>query len=120
MPVSKILIVDDEAHIRKLYTDMLSREKFKTDAAPDGEEALRKIAESDFDLVILDIEMEDTSGLELLKKIKAIRPNLPVILNTAYSIYMSDFNTWMAEDYIVKSSDITRLLQKVKELVPHE
>ena len=107
--MKKLLVVDDEDHIRKLYTDVFTREGYKVETAATGDEALAKAAATSFDLVILDIELEETSGLELL--------NLPVILNSAYSTYKADFHTWVADGYILKSSDITPLREKIKELV---
>jgi len=68
------------------------------------------------DIVVLDIELENESGLNLLRQYKDQKPNLPIILNTAYSMYMSDFKTWMAEAYILKSSNIQPLIDKIKEL----
>lgn len=112
-----ILIVDDENHIRKLYTEFLTREGYQVMSVAGGKEALEIVAHRKFDLVILDIELEDASGLEILKRFKSEHPDLPVILNSAYSIYKSDFSTWLADAYILKSSDITSLKEKIKELV---
>jgi len=116
--MADILVVDDESHIRKLYTELLSRAGYKVEAASSGEEALEISGRKKFDLIILDIELEDASGLEILKQLKAGQPDIPVILNSAYSIYKSDFNSWMADAYIMKSSDIKALKDKVEELVP--
>jgi DNA-binding response OmpR family regulator len=113
----RLLIVDDEDHIRKLYKDYLSREGYEVVTAASAEEALKIAAEIGLDLVVLDIELEETTGLEVLKKIKEQYPALPVILNSAYSTYKSDFHTWVADAYVVKSSDIVPLKEKIKELV---
>ncbi len=115
--MAKVLIVDDEAHLRLLYKKVLTKDGHQVLDAATGEEALRLVEQETLDVVILDIEMGDTDGLELLKRFKALKPKLPVILNSAYSIYMADFKTWMAEDYIVKSSDIQPLLKKINEVV---
>ncbi len=113
----RLLIVDDEDHIRKLYKDYLSREGYEVVTAASADEALKIAAEIGLDLVVLDIELEETTGLEVLKKIKEQYPALPVILNSAYSTYKSDFHTWVADAYVVKSSDIVPLKEKIKELV---
>ncbi len=115
--MKKLLVVDDEDHIRKLYSDVFTREGYQVETAATGEEALAKAAAAHFDLVVLDIELEETSGLELLKRFKESFSNLPVILNSAYSTYKADFHTWVADGYILKSSDITPLREKIKELV---
>jgi len=114
----RILVVDDEAHVRKLYTDFLTREGYRVDAVAGGDDAFSVLEKNKYDLVILDIELGDEeSGLELLKKIKAQYPELPVVLNTAYSVYRADFHTWMADAYIMKSSDISQLKEQVQALV---
>jgi len=115
--VAKILIVDDEEHIRRLYKEILERDQHRADSVASGKEALEYLRQNRVDVIVLDIEMEGESGLEVLKRIKEINPDVPVILNTAYSIYMSDFKTWLAEDYIVKSSDLQPLRDKINQLV---
>jgi DNA-binding NtrC family response regulator len=112
-----ILVIDDEDHIRKLYTDLLTREGYTVESASGKREALEITAEKNFDLVILDIELEGDSGLEVLKELKSDHPELPVILNTAYAVYKSDFHTWMADAYLLKSSDLDSLKARVHELV---
>ncbi|UCD94053.1 MAG: response regulator [Candidatus Zixiibacteriota bacterium] len=112
-----ILIIDDEDHIRKLYTDFLTREGYSVESVADESEALKILSEKEFDLVILDIELEGESGLEVLKRLKSDHPELPVILNTAYAVYKSDFHTWMADAYLLKSSDLNSMKAKVREMV---
>ena len=114
---NRVLVVDDEEHVRKLYMSALSREGYEVDTAADGKEALAIIKQRDINAIVLDIELEEESGLELLKRFKSVRPDLPIILNTAYSVYMSDFKTWVADAYIVKSSDMQPLIDKLDELV---
>ncbi len=112
----KILVIDDEAHVRKLYKNLLEREGFEVFVTDDTAVALELVRDQKIDIVVLDIELENESGLNLLRQYKAQNPNLPIILNTAYSMYMSDFKTWMAEAYILKSSNIQPLIDKIKEL----
>jgi len=115
--MARILIVDDEEHIRRLYSEVLALDGHRVDTASSGTEALARIKKESYDVIILDIEMEGESGLDTLKELKAVNSNIPVILNTAYTIYMSDFKTWMAEDYIVKSSDLQPLRDKINQMV---
>ncbi len=112
----KVIIIDDEAHVRRLYKDILTREGFEviTTACPD--KALEIISNNKPDIIVLDIELNGDNGLEFIERFKAEYPDLPIILNSAYSIYMSDFKTWMAESYIVKSSDLQPLVDKIREL----
>lgn len=112
----RVLVIDDEVHVRKLYEDLMAREGFKVQSVANVESAVKAIKNEQFDIIILDIELEKESGMNALKDFKSLNPNLPIILNSAYSIYMSDFHSWMADAYIIKSSDIRPLIEKIKEL----
>jgi DNA-binding NtrC family response regulator len=112
--MKKILVVDDEANIRRLYSDELSDAGYRVVCAAGWEEAQQALAAEPFDLVTLDIRMgEDTDGIEALRQIKERQPGLPVVLVTAYGEYQADFGSWAAEGYIVKSSDLTELKQRI-------
>ena len=113
----RILIVDDEEMIRLLYRKELSRDGYEVDTASSGAEAIEKASQGEFDVVILDIELPDMSGLGALHKLREIAPETPIILNSAYTTYKSDFQSWLADDYIVKSSDLEPLKEKIKQLV---
>ena len=115
--MKKILVVDDEAHIRQLYKDELEEEGYDVLLAASGDEALKVIESEHIDLVMLDIKMPDINGLEILGKIKEINDKLPVILVSAYDTYKQDFTSWVAEDYIVKSSDLNEIKEKVKKFI---
>ena len=116
--MSKILVVDDEEPICRLYQEVLSREGHMVKSVSNGEEALTELqGDSEYDLMVLDIELENESGLEILKKIKKHVPNISVILNSAYSVYKSDFSSWIADAYVLKSSDMKPLIDKINELV---
>jgi len=113
----KILVVDDEEHIRLLYKQELSEEGYEVILAENGKECLRKLDEENPDLVILDIRMPVMDGIETLGKIINKKKDIPVILNTAYSSYKDDFMTWAAEAYVVKSYDLAELKTKIKEII---
>lgn len=116
--MKNILIVDDEEGIRGLYESELQTEGYTTYSVPSGEEALKYIGQSQpVDLVILDIKMENMNGLEVLEELRARTGGVPVILNSAYSTYKNNFTSWLADAYLVKSSDLTELKDKVKELL---
>jgi DNA-binding response OmpR family regulator len=115
--MSKLLVVDDEDHIRKLYKDFFSREGYNVITVATGEEALAAADNEGLDLIVLDIELEEESGLNVMKQLKERHPELPIVLNTAYSTYKSDFHTWIADAYVMKSSDLQPLKNKIKELV---
>src|SRR5690349_2245678 len=81
----RILVVDDEPHIRRVLEAMLGKEGFEVQSASDGEEGLQVFAEGGVDLVILDLLMPGTHGLEVLAKIRnnPERAATPVIILTA-------------------------------------
>jgi len=113
----RILVVDDEENIRGLFAAELESEGWEVECASDSREALDKVTSGDVSLVILDIRLGEEDGLQLLERIKENQSNLPVILSSAYSVYKSDFKSWLADDYVVKSSDLTELKKKIRELV---
>jgi two-component SAPR family response regulator len=69
------------------------------------------------DLILLDIKLKNESGLDLLQRIVKERHNLPVILCTAYSCYKDDFSAWLADGYVVKSSDLTELKHEIRRVL---
>jgi two-component system response regulator (stage 0 sporulation protein F) len=112
-----ILVVDDDEAIRTLLKEELVDEGYKVIIATDARDALRIVEEEPLDLVILDIRMPGMDGLEALPRILGLKEGLPVILNTAYTQYQESFMSWAADAYVVKSSDLTELKGKVKELI---
>ncbi|MCJ7819530.1 MAG: response regulator [Syntrophales bacterium] len=112
-----ILVVDDDEAIRTLLQEELEDEGYKVLIATNARDALKMVAAEALDLVILDIRMPGMDGLEALPRILGIKEGLPVIMNTAYSQYQDSFMSWAADAYVVKSSDLTELKAKIKELV---
>jgi DNA-binding response OmpR family regulator len=112
----KILVVDDDAHIIRLYKEELEEEGYEVVTASTGEEALAVFEKENPDLVTLDILMPDIDGISLLRRMKEMRPRLPIIMSTAYD-YRDDFAVWASEAYLVKSADLDELKVKVKELL---
>ena len=115
--MATLLIVDDEANQRRLYQEELSEEGYTIKLAENGKEALGIIAEMPPDLVVLDIRMPIMDGLEALGKIIGKERNIPVIIHSAYSSYKDDFISWAADDFVVKSADLTGLKKKIRELL---
>jgi len=111
----KILLVDDEEGIQLLYREEFEDEGYQVQSAYNGEEALELFKKDPPDLVILDINMPGMNGIEVLRQMKEMRPDLPVILSTAYQEYKQDFGTWASEEYIVKSSNMDELKQAVQK-----
>lgn len=110
-----ILIVDDDKEIRELVALYLGSERFYTDTAADGVEALQKIEEKEYSLVILDIMMPKMDGIETLIEIRK-KYKMPVIFLTAKSeeIDMIKGLTLGADDYISKPFSSMELIARVK------
>ncbi|WP_035068016.1 response regulator [Nitratidesulfovibrio termitidis] len=114
MSAKKILVVDDEKHIRMLYQEELESEGY-TVAVSDGREPILDVVAREKPLVVvLDIKLgPDLSGLDLLQEIRRGEPTLPVILSTAYDSFQHDLKSVVADYYVVKSVDLTELKAKV-------
>ena len=115
----KILIVDDDQNILRLYKEELEEEGYLIVTASSGQEAMEQFERESPDLVTLDILLPDVDGIKLLRQMKEKRPRLPVIMSTAYD-YRDDFAVWASEAYIVKSADLTELKATIKKLAEKE
>jgi len=112
----RILIVDDEATVRKLLCQRLSREGYQCEEADGAEQALEKLKANPADVMILDIKMPGKSGMELLPEIKASYPDTAVMMATA----LNDINISIqcmkegAYDYICKPFNLTEVVLSVE------
>jgi DNA-binding NtrC family response regulator len=114
--MAKVLVVDDDQSLRLLYQKELADDGHEVTTVPSGREALETISRDRPDVVVLDIKMEEMDGLTVLDEIMKVDKTIPVILNTAYSTFKSDFTTWSAEAYVVKSSDLSELKRTIAEV----
>lgn len=114
----KILIVDDEATIRETLSTILSEEGYGTVTAPNGQKAVELISQMAFDGVICDIRMPGMDGIEVLKRAKAIRPEMPVLIVTAYASIETAVEALRegASDYIIKPFILEDLVHKIQRL----
>ena len=109
----KILVVDDEAPIREMLQRGLTQVGgFSVEIAQNGQEAIEKIEKDVFDLVLTDLKMPGMDGLDLLKMIKGTRPEVMVILMTAYGSIETAVEAMKvgANDYVTKPVDFNELL----------
>lgn len=112
-----ILIVDDEKGIRDSLAAYLKLEEYKAETAQDGWEALDKLRESTFNVVLLDINMPGLDGIDTLQSIKAIDFSIQVIMMTAFSTFEKTMQCMEhgATDYILKPFDnLEEILRLVK------
>lgn len=112
----KILIVDDDEHILRLYKEELEEEGYEVVLAKTGVQGLELFEKENPDLVTLDILIPDMDGITLLRRMKELRPRVPIIMSTAYD-YRDDFAVWVSEAYIVKSADLTEMKSMIRKLL---
>jgi DNA-binding NtrC family response regulator len=113
-----ILVIEDEATIRRVLIKILSEENnsYQVDEAEDGLVGIEKIKKEDFDLVLCDIKMPKMDGIEVLEAIKKIKPEIPVVMISGHGDLDTAVNTMRlgAFDYISKPPDLNRLLNTVR------
>jgi len=115
--MEKVLCVDDDPSLLHLYQEDLTEEGYKVILARDGKEALKKFEKEFPQVVVMDIRMPVMDGIETLTAMLGKDRQIPVILNTAYPQYRENFMTWGAEAYVIKSSDLTELKRKIREVL---
>jgi DNA-binding NtrC family response regulator len=110
----KVLVVDDEEHIRMLYQQELEAEGYDVCLSDGQEEILDVIDRCKPKVVVLDIKLRGgRSGLDLLQEIRDRDTEMPVILSTAYEAYQHDNKAEAADYYVVKSIDMDDLKTKL-------
>jgi len=119
---ARILIVDDEKAIRDSLQIVLSEEGFEAEVVTDGQEALKKIEEDGFDLVITDLKMPRLNGMELLERSSKVSPDTFFIIMTAYASVDTAINALRngAYDYLIKPVEFDDLIIRVKRLLDYK
>ncbi|WP_242119449.1 sigma-54-dependent transcriptional regulator [Aestuariivivens sediminicola] len=116
--MSKILVIEDEAAIRRVLVKILSEENdtYTVEEAEDGLSGIEKIKNEDYDLVLCDIKMPKMDGVEVLEATKKIKPEIPIVMISGHGDLDTAVNTMRlgAFDYISKPPDLNRLLNTVR------
>ncbi|MDQ4075452.1 MAG: response regulator [Chloroflexota bacterium] len=117
--MQRILVVDDDSAVTSVLKRGLTYEGFKVDTASSGMEGLVLARERPPDLVILDIMMPGLNGLEVLERLRAVDPRLPVLLLTAKDTPTDEVRGFQqgADDYVVKPFTFEVLLARVQALL---
>src|SRR5574337_627150 len=112
-----ILVVDDERDICEMLIKTFYEEGYLTDMANSGIEAIKKVLDGGVDFVLLDIMMPEMSGIETLRRIKVIRPELPVVMITAYATLKTAQEAMRlgAYDYITKPFNLECVRDVIKQ-----
>ena len=122
MSGAKILVVDDELIVRESLGGWLERDGHSVDKAASGEEALEKCEKVRYDILLLDIKMEGMSGLEVLKRVKEIDPDVSVVMITAYGSIPSAIEAMKsgAYEYLLKPFDPDELMVLIEKIRKHQ
>lgn len=114
---AKILVVDDEPSQRLMLQANLSLDGYRVFEAADGTDAIARVSEEFFDLILMDNRMSKMDGIEALKEIKKISPGIPVIIITAFASVETAVEALQAgaHDYLTKPLDIDELRFKVQQ-----
>lgn len=111
---ARILLVEDESHLRRLFGLELEDEGYQISLAGNGEALLERIGRERPDLVVLDIVLGQYNGLDLLQEIRKHHYDLPVILYSAYELYKYHPKAMAADYYVVKSWDLGELKRRIR------
>jgi heterodisulfide reductase subunit A len=111
----RILVVDDELIVRDSLKEWLEEDGFQADTAESGAEAVEKVSREAYHLMLLDIKMPGMDGVEVLKRAKETRPELPVVMMTAYATVETAVEAMKigALDYLMKPFDPDTLMPLV-------
>jgi DNA-binding response OmpR family regulator len=117
----KILIVDDERHLvgSLQQTLLLEFPGSQVDAAYSGEEGLSRLAECTYDLILADLRMPGFDGLELIRGVRYLSPDVPIVLMTGYGsdLIRDEARELGVSDYVEKPFDVSDLLRVVRNLL---
>ncbi len=117
--MKRILVVDDNKLIRRALREAINREDFEVLEGENGKQALQKFEENHLDLLVMDIKMPDTDGMEVLRKIRVVNKELPIIIITAYKCLEKDPEIVLGNvsAFMTKPIDIEALRAKVTEIL---
>ncbi len=122
MGATRILIVDDEVIMRESLSGWLARDGHAVETAASGEDALVKLKQSRFDILLVDIKMEGISGLEVLRKVSESDPDVAIVMITAYGSIATAIEAMKngAYDYLLKPFDPNQLGVLIEKIVEHQ
>jgi len=123
MEQAKILIIEDDETLRKMYSERFQMEGFSVDGASNGEEGLDYAKSGVYNLIILDVMMPKMSGMEVLEQLKAMAEtkDVPVVMLTALSALQIKSLVAGAVEYLIKSENsVDEVVSKVKAVLARE
>lgn len=117
--LTSLLIVDDDAGIREMLSTVLTNEGYLVEAVENGKQAIKACEESLFDVALIDVELPDMKGTELLMRLKKMQPKMVRIVITGHPSLESAMRAVneRADGYVLKPIEVTELLEKIKKLL---
>jgi DNA-binding NtrC family response regulator len=114
---AKVLLVDDETDFLATLAERLETRGLRVSTAASGEDAVAKVDDQSFDLIVLDLAMPGIDGLETLKRIKAKQPDAEIIMLSGQGSIKTSIEAMKlgAEDFIEKPVNISELMEKISE-----
>jgi DNA-binding NtrC family response regulator len=116
---ARVLVVDDEADLRMLLEHAVAKAGYEVVTASDGEEAISLLVKRKFDIVLLDIQMPNTNGIEVLKYIQKNTPTTKTIMLTGYADlkHAMEAREFGAQDFISKPYKVEEILYTITRLL---
>ena len=114
----KVMLVDDETSFLDVMQRRLSRRGLEVVTASAGTEAIRNLRGNEFDVVVVDLKMEDMDGIELLRILRLMDPELPVLMLTGHGSEQAarEGLALGAVDYLTKPCDLDELVARISEV----
>ena len=114
-----MLVVDDDEGVRNMLSSVLSNEGFSVEVVENGKEAIKACQKMAFDVALIDIELPDMKGTELLNKLKGLQPKMVRIIITGHPTLESAMKAVnaRADGYVLKPFEVTDLLLKIRRLL---
>jgi len=119
MDKERVLLVDDEEEFVRALAKRLTAKGLIVEVSGDGESAVEKVRQSNFHAIVLDLAMPGIDGLETLKRLREVNPDLQVILLTGHGSIRSGVEAMKvgATDFLEKPAEFPELLAKIREAI---
>ncbi len=117
MEKDRVLLVDDEEEFVRALAKRLRTRGLNVDISGDGRSAVDKVKKNDFDVIVLDLAMPGMDGLETLKRLREVNPDLQIVLLTGHGSIKAGVEAMKegAADFLEKPAEFSELLAKIKE-----
>ena len=120
--IINVLLVDDEKGYINVLSNRLGKRSIIATKAFSGTQAIQILRKKDFDVVVLDLKMEDMDGIEVLKIMKKMAPEVPVIFLTGHGSQEAarEGIAFGAFDYLTKPCELSQLIEKIKQAYKYQ